>query len=106
MNRERMLTDAVCSERRASRREFRTGSAASLCPHPPPTKGCWLENESVKIKNLCKLARNIKAERPKTNGRKTRASGIAPLNRKFDTRSNGKLLWLNQLLCLLFYLPP
>jgi len=31
MNREGMLTDAVCSERIAFRREFRTCSAASLC---------------------------------------------------------------------------
>jgi len=31
MNRERMLTDLICSERTAFRREFRTGSAASLC---------------------------------------------------------------------------
>jgi hypothetical protein len=48
MNRKRMLTDAVCSERRASRREFRIGSAASFCA--PQPKGVDSKIKALKLR--------------------------------------------------------
>ena len=37
-----------------------------------PSKGRKTENESVQIKKWCKLAKDLKAKRPQTNGRKTK----------------------------------
>jgi len=49
MNRERMLTDLACSERPAFRREFRTGSAASLCDPIQRALSRKRERENVEL---------------------------------------------------------